>query len=50
MATRVRWEVRVALLSDVGPLLDEEWEPFAAAATSGPDGLHYVYLRRKQEK
>jgi hypothetical protein len=50
MANPVRWEVVVARLNDLNRLLDEEWEPFAAGVTSGPQGLHFVYLRRQKSK
>lgn len=48
MAT-VRWEVVVVLVAEVDRLLEDGWEPFSAAATSGPDGVHYVYLRRQRK-
>ncbi len=48
VAPAQRWDVVVAVFGDdkLERLLDDGWEPFGSAATSGPDGDLFVVLRR----
>lgn len=46
------WEIKVVKVGhvEIERLLDEGWEPFSAAATSGPDGNLFVLLRRVRQR